>query len=66
MNKLTVLALGLAGILTAQTKTQSDWIRTCAPNQIRAIQRTGKKLFIYPDAANNRVFAVARSSTKPI
>jgi hypothetical protein len=41
-------------VLTAQTKTQSDWIRTCPPNQIRAMQRTGKKFFIYPDAANNR------------
>jgi hypothetical protein len=50
-----LLGLGFK-VLTAQTKTQSDWIRTCAPNQIRAMQRTGKKFFIYPDAANNRVF----------
>ena len=53
-------------VLTAQTKAQSDWIKSCAPNQLRAMQRTGKKFFICPDAANNRVFAVARSSTKPI
>jgi hypothetical protein len=50
-----LLGLGFK-VLTAQTKAQSDWIRTCAPNQIRAMQRTGKKFFIYPDAANDRVF----------
>ena len=50
-----LLGLGFK-VLTAETKTQSDWIRTCTPNQIRAVQRTGKKYFIYPDAANNRVF----------
>jgi len=50
-----LLGLGFK-VLTAQTNAQSDWIRTCAPNQIRAMQRTGKKFFIYPDAANNRVF----------
>jgi hypothetical protein len=50
-----LLGLGFK-VLTAQTKAQSDWIKTCTPNQIRAMQRTGKKFFIYPDAANNRVF----------
>jgi hypothetical protein len=50
-----LLGLGFK-VLTAQTKVQSDWIRTCTPNQIRAMQRTGKKFFIYPDAANDRVF----------
>lgn len=55
VNDTELLGLGFKA-LTAETKAQSDWIRTCTPNQIRAMQRTGKKYFIYPDAANNRVF----------
>lgn len=55
VNDTELLGLGFKA-LTAETKAQSDWIRTCTPNQIRAMQRTGKRYFIYPDAANNRVF----------
>jgi len=41
--------------LVATTKVQQDWVRSLAPGQIRAVQRTGKKFFIYPDAPNNRI-----------
>jgi hypothetical protein len=41
--------------LVATTKVQQDWVRSLAPGQIRAVQRTGKKYFIYPDAPNNRI-----------
>ena len=41
--------------LVATTKVQQDWVRGLAPGQIRAVQRTGKKFFIYPDASNNRI-----------
>ena len=30
-------------------------MRTLAPGKIRAMQRNDKKLFVYPDAANNQV-----------
>jgi hypothetical protein len=40
----------------ATTTAQRDWIKRMAPGQIRAMQRTGKKFFLYPDAPNNRVY----------
>jgi len=43
-------------VLVAQTSAQSDWVKRLAPGQIRAMQRTGKKFFIYPDAARNQVY----------
>ncbi len=43
-------------VLVAQTPAQSDWVKRLAPGQIRAMQRTGKKYFIYPDAARNQVY----------
>lgn len=42
--------------LVATTKVQQDWVRSLAPGQIRAVQRTGKKYFIYPDAARNQIY----------
>ena len=36
--------------LVATTSAQQDWIKRMAPGQIRAMQRTGKKFFLYPDA----------------
>ena len=43
-------------VLVATTKVQEDWVRGLPPGKIRPMQRTGKKLFIYPDAAKNQVF----------
>ena len=42
--------------LVATTTAQQDWIKRMAPGQIRAMQRTGKKFFLYPDAPNNQVY----------
>jgi hypothetical protein len=43
-------------VLVATTTVQQDWIKSMAPGQIRAMQRTGKKYFIYPDAARNQIY----------
>ena len=50
-----LLGLGFKA-LVATTKAQQDWIKRMAPGQIRAMQRTGKKYFIYPDAPRNQVY----------
>jgi hypothetical protein len=42
--------------LVATTTAQADFVKRMAPGQIRAMQRTGKKFFVYPDAANNQVY----------
>lgn len=43
-------------VLVATTTVQQDWVKSLPPGEIRAMQRTGKKYFIYPDAANNRIY----------
>ena len=43
-------------VLVATNKVQEDWVRRLAPGKIRAMQRTGKKYFIYPDAAKNQIY----------
>lgn len=43
-------------VLVATTKVQEDWVRSLPPGQIRPMQRTGKKFFIYPDAPRNRIY----------
>jgi len=50
-----LLGLGFK-VLVAETKVQKDWVRTLQPGKIRAMQRNGKKYFIYPDAARNQIF----------
>ena len=50
-----LLAVGFK-VLVAKTTVQEEWIKTCTPGQIRAMQRTGKKYFIYPDAARNQIY----------
>jgi hypothetical protein len=50
-----LLSLGFK-VLVATTPAQTDWVKRLAPGKIRAMQRTGKKFFIYPDAANNQVY----------
>jgi hypothetical protein len=43
-------------VLVASTKVQQDWVRGLPPGRIRAMQRTGKKFFIYPDASGNQIY----------
>ncbi len=43
-------------MLVATTTVQQKWVKTLAPGQIRPMQRNGKKLYIYPDAAKNQVY----------
>ena len=50
-----LLGLGFK-VLVATTKVQEDWVRSLPPGQIRAMQRTGKKFFIYPDASRNQIY----------
>ena len=42
--------------LVATTKVQQEWVGGLPPGKIRAMQRTGKKYFIYPDAAKKQVY----------
>jgi len=43
-------------VLVATTKVQQDWVRSLPPGQIRPMQRTGKKFFVYPDASRNQIY----------
>ena len=43
-------------VLVATTKVQEDWVRGLPAGKIRPMQRTGKKYFIYPDAANHQIY----------
>ena len=43
-------------VLVATTKVQQDWVRGLPAGKIRPMQRTGKKFFIYPDAARNQIY----------
>ena len=48
-------ALGFK-VLVATTKVQQDWVRTLPPGQIKAMQRNGKKFFVYPDASKSQIY----------
>jgi hypothetical protein len=50
-----LLGLGFK-VLVATTKVQLDWVKGLPPGQIKAMQRTGKKFFIYPDAARSQIY----------
>ena len=50
-----LLELGFK-VLVATTKVQQDWVRSLPAGQIRPMQRTGKKFFIYPDAPRNQIY----------
>jgi len=50
-----LLELGFK-VLAATTKAQQDWVRSLPPGQIRPMQRTGKKFYIYPDAPRNQIY----------
>ena len=43
-------------VLVATTKVQQDWVKRLPPGQIRPMQRTGKKYFVYPDASRNQIY----------
>jgi hypothetical protein len=50
-----LLSLGFK-VLVAKTTVQEEWVKTLPPGQIRPMQRTGKKYFIYPDASNKQIY----------
>jgi hypothetical protein len=50
-----LLDLGFT-VLVAKTKVQEDWVRSLPPGQIKPMQRTGKKFYVYPDAARKQVY----------
>lgn len=50
-----MLKLGFK-VLVATTKVQQNWVKGLPPGQIKAMQRTGKKFFIYPDAARSQIY----------
>jgi hypothetical protein len=43
-------------VLVAATNVQEEWIRGLPAGKIRAMQRTGRKFFIYPDAPRKQVY----------
>ena len=43
-------------VLVARTQVQKDWVKNLPKGQIRPMQRTGKKYFIYPDAGGNQIY----------
>jgi hypothetical protein len=43
-------------VLVAKTSAQGEWVKRLPPGEIRPMQRNGKKLFIYPDAAANQIY----------
>jgi hypothetical protein len=55
MDEGQLLDLGFK-VLVATTKVQQDWVRSLPPGQLRPMQRTGKKFFIYPDASRNQIY----------
>jgi hypothetical protein len=42
--------------MVASTTAQKEWIQTLPAGKIRAMQRNGKKYFIYPDSAKNQIY----------
>jgi hypothetical protein len=43
-------------VLVAKTSAQAEWVKRLPPGEIRPVQRTGKKFFIYPDPAGNQIY----------
>lgn len=43
-------------VLVAKTQVQKDWVKNLPKGQIRPMQRTGKKYFIYPDASGSQIY----------
>jgi len=55
VDEARLLDLGFK-VLVAQTTVQQQWVQSLTPGQIRAVQRDGKKFFIYPDATRNQIY----------
>jgi len=55
IDETQLLDLGFK-VLVATTKVQQDWVRSLPRGQIRPMQRTGKKFFVYPDAPKNQIY----------
>jgi len=43
-------------VLGATTTVQQEWVKGLAPGQVRAMQRNGRKFFIYPDAPRSQIY----------
>ena len=55
VDEAELLKLGFK-VLVATTDVQRKQVNTLPPHKFRALQRTGKKYFIYPDAASNQIY----------
>ena len=55
LNENDLLAAGFK-VLVATTTLQQERVRELPPGEIRPMQRTGKKYFVYPDAPRNRIY----------
>jgi hypothetical protein len=43
-------------VLVAKTSAQEEWVKRLPPGEIRPMQRSGKKFFIYPDSARKQIY----------
>ena len=43
-------------MLVATTPVQEEWVHRLPPGKVKAVQRNGKKYFIFPDASNKQVY----------
>jgi len=50
-----LLKLGFK-VLVATNQVQESWVKGLPPGEIRPMQRTGKKFFIYPDASKHQIY----------
>ena len=50
-----LLATGFK-VLVATTPVQQEWVQRLAPGKVKAVQRNGKKYFIFPDASRKQVY----------
>jgi hypothetical protein len=55
LDEKDLLAAGFK-VLVATTPVQQDWVKSLPPGEIRPMQRTGKKYFVYPDESKNQVY----------
>ena len=50
-----LLGLGFT-VLVASTPTQEDWVRRLPQGKVKAMQRNGKKYFIFRDATRTQIY----------
>ena len=55
IDKSELLSLGFK-VLVAKTASQEEWVKRLPAGEIRPMQRTGKKFFIYPDAPGKQIY----------